>query len=209
MSKIISSTTVKFGGWAGVLAAVLLILSTVVSQVSPVGTLYRSVSDYLHQVLLLLAYAAAVVAILGLHALQHGHRRYGQLGTAATVLAVIGYAAVAMIILAGIVSGSRVLQEVRMGAALVLLVGSVLLGVAVLWARVVPWWCGVLLIVAFPLGDVANQVYAGAEGILLALLWGLTGAALLRSKPSKSGVEQPEPQIQIARPGHIGTSGDR
>ena len=36
------------------------------------------------------------------------------------------------------------------------------------------------LIIAFPLGDVANAVFSGSEGLLLTLLWGSIGAALLR-----------------------------
>jgi hypothetical protein len=36
-----------------------------------------------------------------------------------------------------------------------------------------PWWCGVLLIVTFPLGHFANALFSSAENLLLALLWGL------------------------------------
>jgi hypothetical protein len=36
----------------------------------------------------------------------------------------------------------------------------------------------VLLIVAFPLGDVANALFPVAENVLLALLWGSVGLAL-------------------------------
>ena len=60
-----------------------------------------------------------------------------------------------------------------------MLVGSVLLGVIILRARLMPWWCGVLLIVAFPLGDVANAIFSSAENLLLALLWGSVGVGLL------------------------------
>ncbi|HEY5846422.1 MAG TPA: hypothetical protein VIT42_06495 [Microlunatus sp.] len=182
-----NTAIVRRGGWAGLVAAVLLVLSTVVSQIAPIGTIYRSPSAYLHQVLLLLAYAAILVAVLGLHARHRGQPRYGRLGGVGTVMTLIGYGAVALIVGIGIVMGSRVLNEVRIGAAVVLLIGSVLLGIALLRARLLPWWCGVLLIVAFPLGDVANGVFAGAEGLLLGLLWGLVGAALL--KPVETAVE--------------------
>jgi hypothetical protein len=40
-------------------------------------------------------------------------------------------------------------------------------------ARVLPWWCGVLLIVGFPLS------VAISGGIVLGIVWGLTGYALL------------------------------
>ena len=59
-------------------------------------------------------------------------------------------------------------------------------------ARLLPWWCGVLLIVAFPLGDVANAIFSSAENLLLALLWGSVGAALLsRRQEVEPAVTQP------------------
>ena len=36
-----------------------------------------------------------------------------------------------------------------------------------------------LLIIAFPLGDVANAILSSAENLLLALLWGSMGIVLL------------------------------
>ena len=59
-------------------------------------------------------------------------------------------------------------------------------------ARLVPWWCGVLLIIAFPLGDVADEIFSGAEGLLLGLLWGSVGVALLRQAglPTEAVVPQ-------------------
>ena len=49
-------------------------------------------------------------------------------------------------------------------------------------ARVLPWWCGVLLIVGFPLGDIMDEIVArGSEGIVFGIVWGLVGYALLSS----------------------------
>ncbi len=192
-------TRVQAGGWAGVLAAVMLIINTVLSQIAPVGMVYRSPSDYAHQVLLLVAYLLVMVAVIGLRARHRGQPRYGLLGGLGSALTMIGYSTVAAVIVAGMIAGSRILQEVRIGAAVVLLVGSALLGIAVLRARLLPWWCGVLLIVAFPLGDVANQVFAGAEGILLAALWGSVGAALLSRADGSaaSAAEQPQSNTRL------------
>ena len=50
-----------------------------------------------------------------------------------------------------------------------------------------------LLIIAFPLGDLSNEVLRGSEGILLGILWGLVGSALLSSS---SALDQ-----QLAREG--------
>ena len=61
-----------------------------------------------------------------------------------------------------------------------MLVGSALLGVIIIRARLLPWWCGVLLIVTFPLGHFANSLFSSAENLLMALLWTSVGVALLR-----------------------------
>jgi hypothetical protein len=52
----------------------------------------------------------------------------------------------------------------------------------ILRARVLPWWCGVLLIVGFSLGDIFDEIVArGSEGIVFGIVWGLVGYALLSS----------------------------
>jgi hypothetical protein len=43
-------------------------------------------------------------------------------------------------------------------------VGSVLLGAATLRARALPWWCGVVLIVGFPLTVPLDVAVRGREG---------------------------------------------
>ena len=55
--------------------------------------------------------------------------------------------------------------------------------------RILPWWCGVLLIIAYPLGDLSNEVLTGSEGILLGMLWGAVGYALL----TRSGTVADQP----------------
>jgi hypothetical protein len=59
------------------------------------------------------------------------------------------------------------------------LVGSILLRAMTLYARVLPWWCGVLLIAGFPLGAFLETVRSGIENIVFAIVWGLIGYALL------------------------------
>ena len=103
-----------------------------------------------------------------------------------------------MLSVANLAQGDRVLVEVRLIAALNLLVGSALLGVLVLITRVVPWWCGVLLIIAFPLGDVVDAAFPGGEGILLALLWGTVGAALLARAGKGQTAESAAPRSRSA-----------
>src|SRR4051812_31235141 len=119
----------------------------------------------------------------GFYTLHSGSGRYGRLGAAGSLLTFIGYAIVFGVIIISILEGGASLLTVRLSAATAVLICSILLGAMVIRARIIPWWCGVLLIVAFPLGDVSNAVLEGSEGILLVILWGAVGYALL----SRSG----------------------
>ena len=174
-----TSSKVKWGGIAGLAAAALLIISAILNQMSPVLRTYDSTASYLYLGVTVAAYVAVIVAVLGIHALHSGTSRYGRLGTTGAVLTIAGYAIIAVLTVISMVQGQASLLTVRLAAAGLLLIGSALLGVIIIRARLLPWWCGVLLIVAFPLGDQANAIFSSAENLLLALLWGSMGVALL------------------------------
>jgi hypothetical protein len=176
-----ASNMVRWGGLAGVFAAVMFVLSFIINQLAPVQRVYDSSSDYLHQVVVLMAYVGVLVAILGLHTLQSPSRRYGRLGAVGSLLTFIGYVTVFVVTVISTVQGGQALFTIRLTGGVAVLIGSILLGAMIIRARVVPWWCGVLLIVAFPLGDFSNAVVRGGEAILMGLLWGSVGYALLRS----------------------------
>ena len=92
----------------------------------------------------------------------------------------IGYAIVLVVVTVSILAGGASLFTVRLAGASAVTIGSILLGATTLRARVLPWWCGVLLIVGFPLGDVLDGIVArGTEAIVFGILWGLVGYALL------------------------------
>lgn len=185
-----SSNVVRWGGLAGVVAAVMWVLTAIlIILASPQRISFSSFSDYLLQIVLLAAYAGTLVAILGLHTLHSGSERYGRLGAAGSLLTFIGYAIVFVVIMVSISAGGTSLLPVRPAGATAVLIGSILLGAMVIRARIIPWWCGVLLIIAFPLGDLWNAVLRGSEGILLGMLWGLVGYALL----SRSGAVAEQP----------------
>ena len=172
------SSKVKWGGIAGLAAAALLIISAILNQMRP-G--YAANNLYLN-VVVLAAYIAVIVAVLGIHALHSGTPRYGRLGTTGTVLTIAGYAIIVVVTVISMVQGQRSLLPVRLTGAGLVLVGSALLGVIIIRARLLPWWCGVLLIVTFPLGHYANALFSSAENLLMALLWASVGVALLRRK---------------------------
>jgi hypothetical protein len=173
------SSKIKSGGVAGVVAAALLILSAILYQLNPVQRTYDSATSYLYLGVGLAAYIAVIVAVLGIHALHSRTPRYGRLGVTGTVLSIAGYAIIAVMTVISMVQRHPSFLTVRLAGAGVLLLGSVLLGAIIIRARLLPWWCGLLLIVAFPLGHFANAIFGAAENLLLALLWGSMGAALL------------------------------
>src|SRR5215211_7935100 len=144
-----SSNVVRWGGVAGVVAAAMWVMSFILIQLTSLPRVFESFSDYLIEVVLLVGYAGTIGAIVGLHALQSQSVRYGRLGALGSLLTSIGYAIV-----------------------FVATTGSILQGAITLYARVVPWWCGMLLIVAFPLGDFSNAIVRGARGSY----WGSCGA---------------------------------
>jgi hypothetical protein len=192
---IMSSKAVKWGGAAGLAAAVLLILSAVLNQLMPAEGIVDTAGEYLYGTVVVVAYIEVIVAVLGIHALHRGNSRYGGLGTAGSVVTIAGYAIIALITAISVIQDFEYLLTIRIGAAGLMLLGSLLLGVIIIRARVLPWWCGALLIIAFPLGDVANAVFSSAENLLLALLWGSVGFALLSRRRA---VPQP-PSTQAAR----------
>jgi Co/Zn/Cd efflux system component len=187
----VSSNVVRWGGLAGLVAAVMWVLTAIfiILLATPQRVSFNSFSDYLPQIVLLVAYGGTLVALLGLHALHSGSGRYGRLGAAGSLLTFIGYAIVFVVIIVSILEGGASLLPVRLAAATAVLIGSILLGAMVIRARIIPWWCGMVLIVAFPLGNVSNAVLEGSEGILLGILWGLVGFALL----SQSGTVAEQP----------------
>ena len=182
------SSKIKSGGIAGVVAASLLILSAILYLLNPVQQTYDSATSYLYLAVTLAAYVAVIVVVLGIHALHSGSPRYGRLGATGTVLIIAGYAIIVVMTAISMVQGHASFLTVRLAGAGVLLVGSILLGVIILRTRLLPWWCGVLLIVAFPLGHFANALFGAAENLLLALLWGSIGVALLSRR---EGVTEP------------------
>jgi hypothetical protein len=147
---------------------------------APPQRVFSSFSDYLSEISLIMAFAVTPVVIAGLHASQR--ERYERLGAIGSLVAFVGYALIVLVAAGTVLVGDEALFAVRLIAALAVLIGSVLLGAMTLRARVLPWWCGVLLIVGFPLGDFMDEIVArGSEGIVFAIVWGLVGYALLSS----------------------------
>ena len=187
------ASKITWGGLAGIATAVLLLLSAIINQLSPMQQTYDSAASYLYLVIVIAGYLTVIITVRGIHALHARSPRYGRFGTVGSVLTIVGYAIVAIVRVISMVQGQASLLTLRLVGAAAILVGSALLGVIILRARLLPWWCGVLLIVAFPLGHFANEIFSPSEQLLMALLWGSMGIALLvrRQAVTESMASQP------------------
>jgi hypothetical protein len=182
-----SSDLIRWGKLAGVAAGVLYVLSAIISLFAPQQRVFDSFSDYLIEILFVVALAGTLVTVVGLHALQSG--RYGSLGAIGSLIAFVGYALLFVAAAATTLAGREALDAVFPIGVLAILVGSVLLGAMTLRTRVLPWWCGVLLIVGFPLTIPLDVAISGAGGIALGVVWASVGFAL--PSHGSASVQQP------------------
>lgn len=189
---------IRTGGLAAVLAGGAWAVSGIVhfalvypeAGTGPTG----SVSDHLIEGAHAVAEAGMLGALLGLRARQVS--AYGWLGAAGFALAFLGTALMCAITVIGLVSGDA-LGEAVLGTIFISgffgwLVGFPVLGIATLRARVLPRWCGVLLLAYVPLFVLLLAAY-GWGGIALGLLWLALGYALLSRRDA---VEQSPPRVQ-------------
>ncbi|MGH3089410.1 MAG: hypothetical protein ACRDSJ_19125 [Rubrobacteraceae bacterium] len=173
-----SSNWIRWGGLAGVVAGAMYALTAILSLFAPQEVVFDSITDYLIEVIFVVGLAGTLVVIASLHALQRDS--YGRLGAAGSLTAFAGYALLVVAAAATTLAGREVLDAVFPVGVLAILLGSVLLGTMTLRARMLPWWCGVFLIVGFPLTVPLDIAIRGAGGIMLGIVWALIGYALLQ-----------------------------
>ena len=178
-----SSELGRWGGLAGILAGIAWAVSAIVhfamvypdADTGPTG----SISDHLIEGAHAVAEAGMLGALLGLRARQGPW--YGWLGAVGYVFAFLGTALLCVITVTAIISGDAlgeaVLGTIFISGVLGWLVGFPLLGIATVRARVLPRWCGVLLIAYFPLFGFLLASY-GWGGIALGLVWVALGYVL-------------------------------
>lgn len=191
-----SSKLVRWGALGALLAATGWMVSGIVALVfgvAPFGP-EGSLSWYLIESFDAIAEAGMLVALVGLHVRQAPD--YGRLGTAGFVVAFVGTASIflATVIYILVVDGSLAVFDILEYVALLgLLAGFPLLGIATFRARVLPRWCGVLL-VAFPAVFILLFFlvdYSGAARTLFGPYWLALGYALWSERGAP--IRQPSP----------------
>lgn len=183
-SRRMGMDLVRWGGLAAVLAGVAWAVAGIVhfAMVYPeagAGPL-DSTAMYLIESAHAVAEAGMLGALLGLRVLQAP--AYGRLGAAGFALAFLGSALLCAITVIATITGDAlgetVLGSIFVSGVLGWFVGFPLLGIATLRARVLPRWCGVLLLAYFPLFVFLLASY-GWGGLAFGLLWLALGYAIL------------------------------
>jgi hypothetical protein len=152
-----SSGPIRWGGPAAILSGVLFVINGLLTVTSPRTPFLSLMST--------IALLFMLVGLAGLHALQRG--RVGIIGLVGFYATIVGV----LVQLLGLVGLGLLVME----GALVILVGLALYGVDTARARVLPLWCGMLLIatlfIAIPLGPYTN-VWFGLVWLALGyVLW--------------------------------------
>jgi hypothetical protein len=104
------------------------VLTGILSPLVPQEVVFDSFTDYLIEVLFILALAGTLITIAGLHVLQR--ERYGRTGAAGSLTAFVGHALLLVAATATALAGHEVLDAVFPLGVLAALVGLVLLGAA-------------------------------------------------------------------------------
>ncbi len=173
---------------AGVLWIVLGLVSLAIPRPVAGPAFQGTFSYYLVEVIFSLACIGMLGGLVGLHVIQA--RSLGRLGTVGFFLAFTGTALIVISTVTTLLLGREVLGILFVVGMIGALVGLGMLGIATLSARVLPQWCGALLLVSvfgFPVYFVFD-VYGG--GIVFGLIWLALGYALLSNRGQAVG-EQP------------------
>lgn len=142
-----SSSLIRLGGFAAMLAGLVFLVDEILNLANPIPYL---------DLAFILAMLLVLAGMVGFHTLQKGS--YGLLGEVGFYAILVGILA-QVVGLALLLAGSTALLWLVSVATLGVLVGFVLYGAATLQARVLPYWCGVAFVVAFPVA-VLLGVYA-------------------------------------------------
>ena len=179
---------VRLGGMAGVAAGAafyaagfsdLLLAPEATRWPGPV--VLASSSDYLVQALLVVGFAGTLVAVVGLLGASLRSARGRDRGWGLAVgssAALFGHAFLLLGALATAARGGALDPDPLAWGYPVTLVGAMVLGTAALDARVLPRWCGLLLILGYPLCVLPWGSWAG-KWMMLGSVWAAVGYTLL------------------------------
>jgi hypothetical protein len=170
-----TSRLVQWGAIGGVIAGVAWGVSGVLALVFPGEVAFGpeySLSDRIGEAFHAIAEGGMLLWLVGSHERQAPS--YGRLGTVGFVASLVGTMVLFfdtwLYVIAAEATPTSIYQIGFLLGLVAWLVGFPLLGIATLRATGLPRWCGLLLIVFFPLILFLTNFF-GVGGVLLGLLW--------------------------------------
>jgi hypothetical protein len=172
-------------GLAWMLAGLLYIVQALVSLVKPHAEVFTSASDYVIEACFVAALLLTLVALLGI--------RTG-VGTSifpavSFFVFFIGTLLFFISAAASLASGRDVLGFVYLPGLGLSVLGAILLGIAIIRAKILPLWSAIALILGLPISVALGDAYGG--GIVLGLAWIAVGVALLTRLRTRAKAAEP------------------
>jgi len=165
------------GGIAGIVAGLGYLVQAIMGLIRPQTEVFSSTSDYVLEVVFIIALIATIFGLTGLHSFMQS--RYGNAGTVGFWLAQVGTALIMVSALVTFLAGQNSLGPVFLGGMLLALLGYIILGIAALRTKAFPLFVGLALIFGFPLSLFLNTL---GGGILFGLTWLGVGYVLLKEQ---------------------------
>lgn len=163
------------GAIAGVVAGLGYIVQTIMGLVKPQTTVFSGPSDYILEVVFIIALLATLFALMGLHTFAQA--RYGKSGLTGFWLALAGTFLMLVSAAATLAAGQNSLGLAFLIGLFLSFLGYVLLGISALRFKVLPQWAGLALLLGFPASVLLNM-FGG--GILYGLAWLGVGYFLIK-----------------------------
>lgn len=200
-----SSTLIRQGGFAATLGGTLWMIGTLIHASKPRGCIAEEcafrpmretgVLDGALMLLSLLLFAAGAAGLVILA------RRFGRFGKMGNTGAVIGAVGAALLMIAGLIQAIffggdfPLMPYFVVAGVLALIAGFVLLGIAILRARVLPRWAALLFIVgALAMLGFNEQTARALMAIPLGVAWVAVGYVLWSGDGAPTG--QPSTRVR-------------
>jgi hypothetical protein len=169
------NVSTRSGGIAGIVAGLGYLVQAIMGLIKPQTEVFSGISDYILEVVFIIALVATIFALMGLHSFLKG--RYGKAGTIGFWLVLAGTVLMCLSAIATLIAGRNSLGIVFLGGLLLALIGYLVLGITILRAKSLPLPGGLALIFGFPLSVFLNTL---GGGIIFGLAWLIVGYLLLK-----------------------------
>ncbi len=156
-------------------AGVFYCNTTIFDIIAPQTTVFTRPTDYLIEVLFVMALLLTLVAYAGLHALHRS--RAGRFELCSYAITTGGTTCFTLAAIATLVAGREVLGVLFLFGVLAAFLGSICFGMALLQANILPRWISIMLMLALPVSVLLDAV---GGGILLGLVWLAVGYTITR-----------------------------